>query len=69
MDEEMEPEVKPFEFTLDEDGTLSLESAVFQALGYASVCWSEPPRGVFESERAKEAGDKLIEVFMSIAHG
>lgn len=49
-----------FKFHPEHDGTISLESAVFQALGYASVCWSEGPRGVFESDRAKDAGEALV---------
>lgn len=50
-----------FEFTREHDGSLSLESAVFQALGYASVCW-EPMdgTGVFQSEQAKDCGEKLL---------
>ena len=49
-----------FEFQREEDGSLDLRSAVFQALGYASTCWDETPTGVFDSERAVEAGDKLL---------
>lgn len=43
-----------------DEGHLSLESAVHQALGYASVCWSEPPTGVFLTRQVKSAGDALI---------
>lgn len=50
-----------FEFQREEDGSLSLESAVFQALGAASMCWDETPKGVFDSTRAKEIGDSLVE--------
>jgi hypothetical protein len=39
----------------DEDS----ETAVFLALGAASTCWDEA--GVFQSERAKQVGDELIE--------
>jgi len=65
-------ENKPFAFsyhrpdggyTEDPDestGHLPLEEAVFQALGYASMCWSETPTGVFDSTAAKSAGDALI---------
>lgn len=36
-------------------------SAVFQALGAASVCWESPEKaGVFQSGRAKLIGDQLI---------
>lgn len=37
-----------------------LKSNIFEALGSASMCWSETPKGVFESTRAKEIGDKLV---------
>jgi hypothetical protein len=50
----------PFTFTYADDGHLTLESAIYQALGYASVCWSETPTGIFDSDRCKEAGDALI---------
>ena len=48
---------------LEYDGTLSLEAAVFQALGAASMCWSEGPAGVFDQAiRFKEIGDALVEL-------
>jgi hypothetical protein len=50
-----------FVLTPESDGSLSLESAVFQALGFASMCWSGSPRGVFQSDQAKAAGDVLVE--------
>lgn len=54
-------DVQTFEFQREHDGSLSLEAAVFQALGAASVCWETPEgAGVFESTRAKEIGDALI---------
>lgn len=49
-----------FEFSREDDGSLSIESAVFQALGAASMCWGETPRGVFDSERASSIGHALI---------
>jgi hypothetical protein len=53
--------VSDFEFQPEHDGTLSLESAVFQALGAASVCWENMSgTGVFQSERAKAIGDALL---------
>lgn len=68
-----ERELKPFSFSYHrKDGgytedpedwdalPLPLEEAVFQALGYASMCWSETPTGVFDSTAAKSAGDALI---------
>jgi len=37
-----------------------LEELVFQALGEASMCWSERPKGVFDSDYAKEVGERLV---------
>lgn len=53
---------QPFAFHREHDGSLSLESAVFQALGAASTCWdSLLHAGVFHSDRAKEIGETLLE--------
>lgn len=38
----------------------NLEEMVFQALGEASMCWSEIPKGVFDSDHAKEIGERLV---------
>src|SRR5262245_36902402 len=38
----------------------SLRRAVLQALGAASMCWSETPNGVFLSNVAVEVGNKLL---------
>lgn len=47
-----------FEF----DRADSVESAVFQALGAASVCWEDiSGTGIFDSTRAKEIGEALLE--------
>lgn len=35
-------------------------SAIFQALGAASMCWMDTPTGIFDSTRAKWVGDGLI---------
>ncbi len=40
----------------------ALRDAVFQALGEASMCWSETPKGVFDSEQAVKIGDALLMV-------
>ena len=60
--ERQHPVQMPFEFQRGHDGSLPVESAVFQALGAASMCWSETPKGIFDSTRAKEIGDKLLEL-------
>lgn len=50
-----------FDFTYEEDGSLSLEAAVFQALGAASTCWERlSGTGVFDSDRAKTIGEALV---------
>lgn len=52
---------QPFTFTREHDGSLTLESAVYQALGAASVCWENPGgAGFFDSTRAKEIGEELL---------
>lgn len=43
-----------------------LEELVFTALGEASMCWSEIPKGVFESSKAAEVGKKLVEQIKAI---
>lgn len=39
----------------------TIESLVFQALGEASMCWSETPKGVFDSVNAKRIGNELVQ--------
>src|SRR6266851_1721416 len=38
-----------------------LKEIVFQGLGEASMCWSETPKGVFDSDRAKRVGDEIMQ--------
>lgn len=33
---------------------------IFEALGEASMCWSQTPLGIFDSTAASKIGDKLI---------
>ena len=40
-----------------------LREMLFQALGEASMCWSEYPKGVFKSERCKEISEEVIRAF------
>lgn len=50
-----------FEFKMDSEGQLTLDSAVYQALGAASACWDNlEGAGEFQSDRCKEVGDKLL---------
>lgn len=39
---------------------MSIENKVNEALGEASMCWSETPKGVFESSRCLEISKKLV---------
>lgn len=38
----------------------SLKEKIFQSIGEASMCWSETPRGIFNSTKAKEIGEDLV---------
>lgn len=49
-----------FEFEDDQEHHLTIESAVFTALGAASMCWSGGPQGVFGDVHVTEIGNKLI---------
>lgn len=49
-----------FDFNFGDEGP-NLAGAVFQALGFASMCWKPTPTGVFQPDGAKEAGDALVE--------
>ena len=37
------------------------EELIATAIGEASMCWSETPKGVFDSTRALQIGKKLLE--------
>ncbi len=50
-----QPIIKP---SLEKDKVLY--EKVFMALGEASMCWSETPRGVFDSTNANRIGEELI---------
>lgn len=51
-----------FDFMYDHDGSLSLEAAVFQAMGTASVCWEKPEgAGEFQEDKCHEVGMALLE--------
>lgn len=52
---------KPFEFKVQEGEPLTIETAVFQALGAASTCWeSMEGTGVFDDQYAKAIGEALL---------
>lgn len=53
-----------FQFMPEYDGTLSMESAVYQAIGAASACWDKVTLasiGEFHSEEAKQIGQVLLD--------
>ena len=55
------PPITPFEFQREHDGSLSLETAVYQALGRASTCWeSMEGTGVFDDAAARGVGQALL---------
>ncbi len=39
----------------------NLKTKVFEALGTASMCWTETPKGVFDSTECQKIGDALWE--------
>lgn len=39
----------------------TVDSVLFQAMGTASMCWSVPPRGIFDSTEARKVGDEAVE--------
>ena len=51
---------------MEEEQDITQEEAVslkvFSAIGEASMCWTETPKGVFDSTRAKRIGDDLIKL-------
>lgn len=46
----------------------TLEEAVYVALGAASMCWTETPQGVFDSERASMVGQNLLRAIEELSH-
>lgn len=37
-----------------------LNTLIFEALGEASMCWSETPKGVFDSDKAADLGNRVV---------
>lgn len=63
MADDTNSSTKDWDFIYEPDGTMSIEDAVFQALGGASACWTNlVSAGIFESDHARHIGLKLIEV-------
>jgi hypothetical protein len=40
---------------------MTIEELVGQAIGEASMCWSEPPKGVFDASKAEEIAERLMD--------
>ena len=57
------PKNEPSQFAVDMgwDDDTDLIAAVFQTLGAASMCWTETPSGIFDSEQALGLGSALID--------
>jgi hypothetical protein len=47
---------------------MTLEEVVFQGLGEASMCWSETPKGVFDSEHATRIGNEIMQAIKEAMH-
>lgn len=41
-----------------------LKEIIFQNLGQASMCWSEIPKGVFDSTKAEKLGYEIMQAFI-----
>ena len=41
-----------------------LKEIIFQNLGAASMCWSEIPKGVFDSTKAEKIGTEIMEAII-----
>jgi hypothetical protein len=38
----------------------SLRNKLYEYIGEASMCWTEPPKGVFDSQRAVKITEEMI---------
>lgn len=55
-------DMSKFEFSVSEGEELTIEGALGQLVGFASVAWSEGTRGVFLSDKVSEAMGKFLEL-------
>ena len=44
-----------------------IEKLVFEALGEASMCWSETQKGIFDSNKATEIGNRLTQAIQALS--
>ena len=42
-----------------------LRATIYQALGEASLCWSKPPEGTFDSDAAAAIGERIMDAINS----
>lgn len=57
----------PFEYHLSEGEQLTIPLAIGQIIGAASMCWSQVPRGVFDSTRAAALAKQLEQTINELA--
>ncbi len=50
---------KSADVDLELDKAVDLSSAIHQTVGFASMCWLETPKGVFDSDGAHSAANQL----------
>lgn len=43
-----------------------LKTAVFETIGTASMCWSETPKGIFDSILSKKIGEELWDKIIAV---
>ncbi len=57
---------KRLEESVKQDITMKItkkqKTAIFQALGKASMCWDKTPTGVYDSSNAERIGNELIKI-------
>lgn len=46
---------------MNKDNEQELSKCVFEGLGQVSMCWSETPKGVFQSTEAGTIGDRIMD--------
>jgi hypothetical protein len=63
-----EPAPEPVETPQAVDPVRELEQAVFEAIGAASMCWEDPPTGVFREDLAVVIGEKLLKAISRYEH-
>ena len=60
--------VKPGDLKPEGPASDDMKRIVFEAIGEASMCWSETPAGIFESTRAKAIGENVMKAIAPYIH-